>query len=140
MAYSSVNINDEFILLEDGFNWNFWRYEFVEEILVIGNITPLIFGVSPGDYAPVFLASSMNISQHLGIIFNFIRNLISIGPKVMKESGCSFILFPRIVAIVGTLQRMLPHGMVNTNTRRIFWRWRSTFRQITTSMPHRTKW
>ena len=47
MAYSSVNINDEFILLEDGFgNWEFWRYEFVEEILVIGNITPLIFGVS----------------------------------------------------------------------------------------------
>ena len=55
MAYSSVNINDEFILLEDGFgNWEFWRYEFVEEILVIGNITPLIFGVSPGDYAPGF--------------------------------------------------------------------------------------
>ena len=42
---------------------------------------------------PVFLASSMNISQHLGIIFNFIRNLISIGPKVMKESGWSSILF-----------------------------------------------
>ncbi len=55
LVYSSIKINDEYILFEDDSgNWEIWRYEFVEEILIIGNVTALNFGLNPGDYAPNF--------------------------------------------------------------------------------------